>query len=247
VDADDVLLGDGCDVGELLLHVAERRVRDVAVAVGQCDDERRHSEHDEREPPLEEEEDDGDGRHGQDVLEEEDQPVAEEEPHALQVDRRTRHQLPGLVTVVEAEREANEVRVDPLAHVHLDVERLLAGDEPAAEHQRRRGKAEACDRTDVEPELCRVVVDECLVDHAAARDPDEGDLRRLRADREHDRDHEAALVRPQEREQPRERAAVGDCAHSFECSDGVRSSRGSRAPRGRGRSPWPAACGSRGR
>ena len=58
VDADDVLLRDRRDVGELLLHVAERRVRDVAVAVGDHDEERRHREHDERELPLEEEEDD---------------------------------------------------------------------------------------------------------------------------------------------------------------------------------------------
>ena len=33
VDADDVLLRDGRDVGEPLLHVAQRRMRDVAVAV----------------------------------------------------------------------------------------------------------------------------------------------------------------------------------------------------------------------
>ena len=33
VDADDVLLGHGRDVGELLLHLAQRRVRDVAVPV----------------------------------------------------------------------------------------------------------------------------------------------------------------------------------------------------------------------
>ena len=37
VDADDVLLGDGRDVGELLLHVAQRRMRDVAVAVRERD------------------------------------------------------------------------------------------------------------------------------------------------------------------------------------------------------------------
>ncbi len=37
VDADDVLLGDGRDVRELLLHVAQRRVGDVAVAVGERD------------------------------------------------------------------------------------------------------------------------------------------------------------------------------------------------------------------
>ncbi len=43
VDADDVLLGDRRDVGELLLHVAQRRVRDVAVAVRERDEQRRAS------------------------------------------------------------------------------------------------------------------------------------------------------------------------------------------------------------
>ena len=50
---------------------------------------------------------------------------------------------------------------------------------------------------------------------------DERDLTRLRADREEDRDDEAALVRAEEREKPRERAAVGDGAHCCECSDAV--------------------------
>ena len=58
------------------------------------------------------------------VLEEEDQAVAEEEADALQVDRRARHQLPGLVAVVEAEREAHELRVQGVAQVELDAERL---------------------------------------------------------------------------------------------------------------------------
>ena len=83
VDADDVLLGDRRDVGELLLDVAQRRVRDVAVPVRERDEERRHREHDEREPPLEEEQDDADGDDSEEVLEEEDQAVPEEEAHAL--------------------------------------------------------------------------------------------------------------------------------------------------------------------
>ena len=132
MDADDVLLGDGRDVGELLLHVAERRVRDVAVAVRERDEQRRDREHDQREPPLEEEEDDGHRHDGEHVLEEEDQAVAEEEADALEVDGRARHQLAGLVAVVEPEREADHVRVEAAAHVHLDVERLAARDEAAA-------------------------------------------------------------------------------------------------------------------
>ena len=144
VDADDVLLGDRRHVGEPLLHVAERRMRDVAVAVRERDEQRRHREHDERELPLEEEEDDGHRDDGEHVLEEEDQAVAEEEAHALEVDGRARHQLAGLVAVVEAEREPDEMRVHAAAHVHLDVERLPAGDEaaaaPSARRARRRGR-----------------------------------------------------------------------------------------------------------
>jgi len=215
VDTDDVLLGHGRDVGELLLDVAQGRVRHVAIAVGDRDEERHHGEHDEREPPLEKEQHDGHRCNGEEVLEEEDQAVAEEEADALQVDRCTRHQLAGLVAVVEAEGEAHEVRVEALAHVHLDVERLLAGDEAAAEHENRRDEAESRDRADVDPEPMRIVVIQRAVDHVAARHPDERDLRRLRADREHDRDRDAPLVRPEEREEPRERAAVRDCAHCF--------------------------------
>ena len=67
---------------------------------------------------------------GEDVLEEEDQPVAEEEADALQVDGRARHQLPGLVAVEVAEREPHELRVERVPQVELDAERLLAGDQP---------------------------------------------------------------------------------------------------------------------
>ena len=60
VDADDVLLGDGRDVGHLLLHVAEQRMRDVAVAVGDGDQHRRDRQRDERELPRDDEDDDAD-------------------------------------------------------------------------------------------------------------------------------------------------------------------------------------------
>ena len=79
------------------------------------------------------------------MLEEEDQPVAEEEADALQVDRRARHQLPGLVPVEVAEREPHELGVDRVPQVELDPERLLAGDQPPAERagrlDRRRPRA----------------------------------------------------------------------------------------------------------
>ena len=88
VDAHDVLLGDGRDVGQLLLHLTQGRVGEVAVAVGEGDEHGRDRQRDQRELPLEDEQHRGHRDDGQDVLEEEDQAVAEEEAHALQVDRR---------------------------------------------------------------------------------------------------------------------------------------------------------------
>ena len=104
------------------------------------------------------------------------------------------------MTVVETERQTHEVRVEALAHVHLDGERLFPRDEPPSRHERRPQHAEADDRPDVHPELARVVRSDRVVDHVL-RHPDERDLRSLRRNGEHDRDDERDLVRPEEAEQ----------------------------------------------
>ena len=153
---DDRLLRDGRDVGELLLHVAEHGVGDAAVAVGGSAIDRRDRERDERELPAVDEED---GRHDDDrhdVLREEDQAVAEEEAHRLQVDRRARHELARLAAVVEAERQSEEVRVELVAHVVLDGERLLPGDHAPPVHERTAHETEPDDRGDLEHEQARV-------------------------------------------------------------------------------------------
>ena len=199
MDADDVFLRHGRDVGKLLLDVAQRGVRDMAVAIRDDDEHRRDRERDQRELPFEDEEHGRDRQHCERVLEEEDQPVPEEEPDALQVDRRTRHQLTRLMTVVETERESDEMRVQALAHVHLDGERLFSGDESASRHQHRTREAEADDRPHEEPELVRVLRAERVVDDVL-RHPDDRDLRGLRGDGEDDRNRERELVRPQEAE-----------------------------------------------
>src|SRR5262249_48057355 len=59
---------------------------------------------------------------------------------------------------------------------------------------------------------------ERAVDDVLARHPDERDLARLRADRKEDRDHEAAPVRPEEGEEPRECLAVRDSRPGGECA-----------------------------
>src|SRR5207237_3472522 len=53
VDADDVLLGDGRYVREPLLYVAQRRMRDVAVAIREHDEDRGDRQRDQRQLPLE--------------------------------------------------------------------------------------------------------------------------------------------------------------------------------------------------
>ena len=207
VHADDALLGDRRDVGELLLDVAQDRMRDVAVAIGDEHDRGRDRERDQRELPAVEEQDDAHDHDRHDVLGEEDEPVAEEEAHGLEVDRRPRHQLSRLAAVVEAEREPEEVRVELVAEVVLDAEGLLAGDESPPEHAGGADDSEREDHRDPEREHARVGVARNLVDDDPGQDGDE-DAGDLGADRQERGHHERGPVRPQEPEQAQERAPV---------------------------------------
>jgi hypothetical protein len=66
---------------------------------------------------------------GQRRLQDEDEAVAEEEAHRLEVDRRARHQLAGLLAVEEPELERLQVPVHPVAQIELDAQRYAPGDE----------------------------------------------------------------------------------------------------------------------
>ena len=101
--------------------------------------------------------DDGHADHRQDVLDEEDQPVAEEEADVLEVDRRPGHQLAGLVVIEEAKRKPQQVPVQSVPEVELDAERLLSGDEPPSDHQERLQDAEDDDQADEDPEALLVI------------------------------------------------------------------------------------------
>ena len=207
VHADDRLLGDRRDVAELLLDVAQHGVRDVAVAVGDRDDHGRDRQRDQRQPPLDHEQHGHHRDDREDVLEEEDQPEAEEEADRLQVDGRARHQLAGLVAVVEAEREPQQVAVQALAHVLLDPERLAAGDDPPPDHQRGLDHADDHDQRDRPGERVGAALLLDPLDRLADEQHDR-DRRRLREDGEDRRDDQRALVRAQEAEQADEGAAV---------------------------------------
>ena len=108
----------------------------------------------------------------QQVLGDEDQPVAEEEADRLQVDRRPRHQLPGLLAVEEAELEPLQVRVEELAQVEFDRERDLAGDDPPHHGQAEPEDAGADDRQRQRQQVGLVVILD-RVDRAADQQRDQ--------------------------------------------------------------------------
>ena len=143
------------------------------------------------------------------VLREEDEAVAEEEPDRLQVDGGPGHQLARLVPVEVSEGEAEQMRVERVPHVPLDPERLVAGDEPAAEHEQRTQQPDGQDRDDEVGEHVPVLAAAELVDHLS-REDDDRDRGALREDREHRRDGEREPIRAQERQQAGERSRVGD-------------------------------------
>ena len=168
-------------------------------------DHRGDRDGDERELPAVEEEHGGDSDDRHDVLREEDQPVAEEKAHRLQVDRRPRHELAGLTAVVEPERKPQEVRVEIVTEVVLDTERLSARDDPSPVLERAADEAQPDDGRDLDDEEARVRVGVELVDDDPGEDEDE-DPRDLRQDREQRRDDERRPVGAKEGEQAHERA-----------------------------------------
>ena len=109
--------------------------------------------------------------------------------------------------VVVAEREAEQARVERVAHVPLDREGLLPRDEPPAEHEERSQETDAEDHEDQEGQLVAVLSASELVDHEA-REHDHRDRSRLREDGEDRRRDQRRAVGPQELQQPREGSGV---------------------------------------
>ncbi len=126
----DVLLGVRGELGDALLHLLDRGARAVAVAVGDQHHERHRRQRDQAELGVDRDHRDPGEHDREDDLQDEDEPVAEEEAHRLQVDGRARHQLAGLLVVEEAELQSLEMAVEPLAQVVLDTEGDPPGDHP---------------------------------------------------------------------------------------------------------------------
>ena len=118
----DVLLRLRGQLGDPLLGLLERRARAASVAPSDQDDEWHRRKRQGREARLKREHR---GRRKQDRqqrLTDEDQAVAEEEPHRLEIDRRTRHQLPCLLPIEERQLEPLELPVEPVTKILLDAQ-----------------------------------------------------------------------------------------------------------------------------
>jgi hypothetical protein len=136
-DPGDALLGARCHLSDPLLHLLLGGPVPAAVARGGRDQERHRRQREQGKDGIEDEHRDGREQDRQSTLAHPDQPVAQEEPDRLQVDRRARHQLPRLLGVEEPELQLLQVLVEGLAQVELDRQRDLPGDQPATHRQQQ--------------------------------------------------------------------------------------------------------------
>ena len=83
-------------------------------------------ERDQAEPRVDHDHHDARERDREDRLQDEHEPVAEEEAHRLQIDGRARHQLSRLLVVEEAQLQALQLAVHALAQVVFDRQRDAA-------------------------------------------------------------------------------------------------------------------------
>ena len=153
-----------CDVGrqlaDPLLDLLERGPREPAVAVGDIDDEWHRDQCDRREIGADREHRDR-GEHDRERgLEHEDQAVAEEEAHRLQIDGRARHQLAGLLAIEERQLERLQLPEQQRSQVVLDAKRHASRDETPRGREHQPDEARAGDRDGEQHEsLSMVAVD----------------------------------------------------------------------------------------
>ena len=202
-DAGDRFLDLGGHLGDPLLDLLQRRPRDPVIARCGVDHERNRQQGQCRQRRIEHEHHCACQEDRQRVLGDEDQPVAEKEADALQVDRRSRHQLAGLLGIEEAELELLQVLVDVGAEVELDRERDLAGNHAAEEDQDQPEDPGADDRKAQRQDLGPVAALD-RVDRLADQERDRYRHRHPRPS-EHQREDHALSMRLEEGEQASER------------------------------------------
>ena len=202
--AGDVLLHVRGQLGDALLDLLQRRPRAVPVAGGDQHDDRHRRQRQGGQPGLQGEHGRGGQHDGERALGDEDEPVAEEEPHGLQVDRGARHQLAGLLGVEEPQLERLEVAVHEVAQVDLDGQRHAPGDQPARHGQREPRQGDEHDGAGQEPQ--RPLVAGAHVVDRLARQPRNGHRGDHGERRERQRPGRACSVGPEKAQQAQEGA-----------------------------------------
>ena len=206
--ARDVLLGVRGQLGDALLGLLDRRTRAAAVAVGDEHHERHGRECDQAQARFDRDHHDPREHDREDRLQDEHEPVAEEEAHGLQVDGSARHQLARLLAVEEAELELLQMAVEQLAQVVFDAERESSGDHPPPVGQAPAHQYDERDRAGDQRQFvaragsCAGPVMGARADdlYGATRQGGECDGHHHRQAREHPRDDQAALVGAQKSE-----------------------------------------------
>jgi hypothetical protein len=142
---------------------------------------------------------------GEDVHEHEDEAVAQEEPHGLQIACCPRHQLPNGHAVEVTERQALQMREHEVAQVELNGEAHVASHDAA--HQREDGPHHPDDdHGDDEWQEGVLLLPVQHIINDPAREVWQGDRAGHQDERGDRRDDDRPLVRPEECEQPDERA-----------------------------------------
>ena len=201
-DTGDVLLRLGRELGDPLLDLLARRPVQPAVASGDDHHERDRRQRDDGEAGVHREHDAGGDQDRQRRLQDEHEAVAEEEADRLQVDRRARHELAGLLRVEETELERLQVRVHAVAQVELDPEGDAAGNQAPRDAEEQPQEPGCDDRGGERPQVRLALA--YLIDRA----PDEvGDEHagRHRHGRQREGDDHALPVGAQEAEESPER------------------------------------------
>ena len=125
-----VLLGLGGQLRDPLLHLLRGGAVQPPVAGGDPDHQRHRCQCHRGQQRVHGDHHDRRDHDRQERLHHEDQPVAQEEAHRLEVHGRARHQLAGLLAVEEAQLQRLEVAVHQVAQVELHAKRHAAGHQP---------------------------------------------------------------------------------------------------------------------
>ena len=167
------------------------------------DHERHRRQRQHRQPGLEDEHRHPGEHDREDRLGDEDQAVAEEEAHRLEVDGGARHQLAGLLAVEEPELEALELPVERVAQVDLDPERDAAGDQSPRRAQPQSQDARGADRDRPHRQLMPGMAAGDRVDRRPGQSRDQ-DGHTHRAAGERERPPDSPSIRAQETYEPAE-------------------------------------------